>query len=484
MNHSNTLAIILGASKWPTATSLSAPASFKNSAQDFKNYLLSPEGINLQAANLLDLFDEPDPAPMILERIVKFLKDQRTIETVGSLLFYYVGHGAFEGNDYFLALRSTNTDLTAASSLRIRDLARAVLTNGSGMRRFLILDCCFAAAAYSAFQSPPLQVAVQRTQAELPSEGTALLCASGARDPALAPKDEPYTMFTGALLQTLKFGTLVGPPELSFVDVGDLATAYIRDKYANEAVRPEVHTPEKRKGDVALIPMFPNAAVRSDMSGRLLAVEKQVADLVQIVRESQRVPASQGSNPPTASSNEPMPLFTILSIEKILRFTSSDGQSVAHLQRLQKMRANAIATDFWVCTVSADGPITNLALDGDFSPALESRKDSGQLEIIAKYKAAIPLGKTFQLRLDYDINNSFSSPDEYIGHQVQHQTDKITLQIEFGVRKCLSAEVHRKFAGSIFRLETPVEKTASGSQLRTEIGNLRLGEEYRLAWRW
>jgi hypothetical protein len=179
-----------------------------------------------------------------------------------------------------------------------------------------------------------------------------------------------------------------------------------------------------------------------------------------------------------------MPLFTVLDIKKILRFTSPDGQHIAHLQRLQKTRANAMATELWVCSIGADGPITNIALDGDLAPALEFRKDAGTIEVIAKYRAAIPQGKIIELRLDYDINDSFPSPDEYIGHQVQHQTNKVTLEIEFGMRKCITASVHRKFAGSTYRTEIPVEKSETGSYLRTEITALRLGEEYRLAWRW
>jgi hypothetical protein len=296
-------------------------------------------------------------------------------------------------------------------------------------------------------------------------------------------------MFTGALLQILKFGTLVGPVEFSLADIGDLATALIREKYADEAVRPEVHTPEKKKGDVALIPLFPNAAMRVDATARLLAVEKQLADMVQLVRELQRsgtaITTTQGRSVESGSLvGQPLPLFTISSIEKLLHFTSPDGQAVAHLQRTQKMKANAIATEFWVCTVSADGPITNIALDGDFAPALELRQDAGQIEIIAKYRAAIPLGRLFELRLDYDINNAFLSPDEYIGHQVQHETNEVTLAIHFGARKCLSAEVHRRFAGSLFRLETPIERSASGSHIVTTLKDMRLGEEYRLAWRW
>jgi Caspase domain len=484
-DHSSTLAIILGASEWPHAPGLSAPTSFKNSAAEMGQYLRSPEGLYLRSDNVLDLFDSSDPAPKLLSTIVAFLREKSLTVKSTSLILYYVGHGAFVGEDYLLAIQSTDADLMGASSLRIRDLSRAILRNTSGMRRYLVLDCCFAAAAYAAFQSAPLQVAIQRTQVELPPEGTALLCASGSRDPALAPKDETYTMFTGALLQVLKFGTMAGPPEFSFVDVGELATAYLRDKYADEAVRPEVHTPEKRKGDVALIPIFPNPTLRSDTTSRLFAVEKQLAQLVQNFRELQRnPPPSQVPQASSPSADEPLPLFTVLEVQKILKFGGDDGQKDAHLRRLQKMRANAIATEFWICAISADGPITKLALDGDYNPALDFRKDAGQIDVVAKYPVAIPPKKIVELTLEYDITDSFPQNVEYLGHEVQHQTERVVIEVEFGVRKCLSGAIHRKYAGSIFRTEITVERSESGSRLRAEITNLKIGEEYRLVWTW
>ena len=180
-----------------------------------------PEGLYLRSDNVLDLFDSPQPAPELLKSIVGFLREKSLTIKSTSLILYYVGHGAFVGR-IISSDSSSDAELMGASSLRIRDLAKAILRNTSGMRRYLILDCCFAASAYAAFQTAPLQAAVQRTQVELPPEGTALCVASGARDPALAPKDETYTTFTGALLQVLKFGTMACPPEFSFVDIGEL----------------------------------------------------------------------------------------------------------------------------------------------------------------------------------------------------------------------------------------------------------------------
>src|ERR671927_1338211 len=201
-----TLVIILGASDFPGAPQLSANEAFKNSAADFKHYLLNKDGFALPVANLLNLFDSPAPVEMQDNEIGAFLR-ARSKDLEGSqnpardLIIYYVGHGGFftPGDQYFLALRNTKEGSEIISGYPIYVLANQLKENATHLRRFLILDCCFAATAYQAFQSGPLEVAKQKTLEELPSKGTALLCASGPRDPAKAPPGLRHTMFSGAL---------------------------------------------------------------------------------------------------------------------------------------------------------------------------------------------------------------------------------------------------------------------------------------------
>lgn len=261
-----TLAITLGAASWPNASQLSAPASFAASYAGFVQYLV--EDFELPRSNLLDLFDSPDPASVMAEQIYQFLCARVTHLPAASadlptLIVYYVGHGDFAGSDYLLAVKRTSLDLRGTTSLRMRDLAEAVRNGAPNIRRYLILDCCFAAAAYAEFQSGPVSAAAQRVKREFPSTGTALLCASGARDFALAPENDRLTMFTGALLDVLQSGSEMAPSLLSLRDVGTLVEAVIRKRHDNKAVRPQLHTPEQIEGDISLIPLFPNRAVRA-----------------------------------------------------------------------------------------------------------------------------------------------------------------------------------------------------------------------------
>jgi hypothetical protein len=260
-----TLAIILGASEFPKSPELGSNVAFLSSALDFKGYLLDPNGFALPEKNLLDLFDSPDPVTEQDEQVRTFLQTRvKELKDLGDLakdlILYYVGHGAFAdpGSQYFLALRDTKENSGSLSGYPIHSLARTLKQNAAQLRRYLILDCCFSAAAYQAFQSGPLEVARQQTQEELPPKGTALLCAAGARVPAKAPPGQRYTMFSGVLLHVLKKGFPDLPDRLSLGEVGRQTQSLIHDRFSDAAVRPEVLSPDQTRGDVADLPIFPN----------------------------------------------------------------------------------------------------------------------------------------------------------------------------------------------------------------------------------
>ena len=261
-----TLAVVLGASAWPLYSGFQSSPAFRNSAEAVRDYLLASSGLGLPGKNLKFLFDSHDDPPGILDEIMRFSRERIEVlrnggEDVTDIVVYYVGHGGFANpsSDYFLALRSTRTVDPYLSSLPIISLARTLNEVGRHLRRYLILDCCFAAAAYKTFQADgPLSVAAVKVTDAFPPSGTALLCASGAKDPAKAPANLDRTMFTGALLSVLEEGDRASPPLLSLQDVGYLVRQRILQTFATEGVRPEVLVPEQRHGRVDEIPIFPN----------------------------------------------------------------------------------------------------------------------------------------------------------------------------------------------------------------------------------
>jgi Caspase domain len=283
------LAIVLGASKWPEAPNLPPSELFANSARHFTEFLTSEEGFNIPSKNLLNLFDIEQSPNEIDSSISRFLIERQSeLNSAGApardLLIYYVGHGGFTADDqkYFLAVRTTRRDREGASSVRMSDLARTLKQDAKELRRYFVLDCCFAASAFVELQSTGVAEATRvKTLSEFPKKGTALLCASSAHDVALAPRGEQYTMFSGALLEVLKSGDPALDSRLSLEQLGERVREAIKRKYPDNSVRPEVSSPDQREGDVANIPLFPNLALESrQLRTRLSRLEKTVETIL------------------------------------------------------------------------------------------------------------------------------------------------------------------------------------------------------------
>jgi hypothetical protein len=260
-----TLAIVMGASEYRFADLEPLPAA-ANAAVAFLSYLTSKEGLNLPVRNVLDVFDSDKSPRDIDAEIAGFLKRrQDALKQKGlsarDLILYYVGHGGFTAGDqgYFLALRTTVKDHEGTSGLRMVDLAGTLSKSARDLRRFLILDCCFAGSADGFFQmSSPAESMRRKTLESFPRRGTALLCASSASNVALAPSKQPYTMFSGVLLDVLRKGRLTSDAAFSLNQVGAEVREGIQTQFTNEAVRPKVSSPDEREGDIADIPLFPN----------------------------------------------------------------------------------------------------------------------------------------------------------------------------------------------------------------------------------
>ncbi len=279
-----TLVILLGASEWPDYPLFQASGAFTNAAQRFKDYLLAPQQFALPPENLLDLFDSTKSADETDQAIGTFL-EQRTgalkaMDTPArDVLLYFVGHGGFIGSnqDYFLAARRTRVDNPRVSGIQIVALADTIKKKARHLRHFIILDCCYAAAAFGAFQSDPSQVAIVKTidafevkkKGEgFPRKGVALLCSSDQKTPSLLMPDNSCTIFSDALLNALATGNRFQQGFLSLRDVRELAEDILRDlpiqdQDVLQPPRPVVHSPDQSEGDVAEVPFFPNPAVKA-----------------------------------------------------------------------------------------------------------------------------------------------------------------------------------------------------------------------------
>jgi putative AlgH/UPF0301 family transcriptional regulator len=134
----------------------------------------------------------------------------------GLLLVYFAGHGVVDERTGELHLAVGNTDREAAYATAVpyEWIRRAVLDSPAS-RRVVILDCCYAGRAISSMSDDLTAVAD-----EVEIDRTCVLVATSPNRTALAPPDEKYTAFTGALVDVLRQGVPDGPDPL------DVATVY------------------------------------------------------------------------------------------------------------------------------------------------------------------------------------------------------------------------------------------------------------------
>jgi hypothetical protein len=261
-----TFVVMLGASRYPRDEKLSNE-QFLRSAKAVRQYFESRDTFSLPSDNLLWLFDSSEAPSHLDGRIRDFLRvasHRDESRRPRDVIVYYIGHGFFdEQKSYFLALQSLRPD-APDSNYRFQALQRAIKSEARHARKYLILDACYSGAASREWMSlnADAQLVLNEVAAEatddLPHNGTALLCATNRNDPARAPAKAEYTMFSGALLDVLQTETApAGGYRLSLRQLRDLAYDVIRHRYPNDAVRPEVHSPDQKDGDIAGISLFP-----------------------------------------------------------------------------------------------------------------------------------------------------------------------------------------------------------------------------------
>lgn len=271
------LLVLLGASEFPRRPDLSSPA-FASSHARIRAWLLDQaHGPVVEAADCLSLFDSPRSWPDQETELADWLDERlATRPEPTDLLIHYVGHGGFrdESRDYYLAIRATRPLNPFYSSIMVDSLWRALRTGARQLRRFLVIDACFSAAAARALMSPLEEVVkvrvkdlqevegAQAVQEAMPDRGTAVLCSSSAVEPSSLAGAEGLTQFTDGLLRALGAGSTAAGERLTLAELRGLIRAELRARYNTQAVLPELHAPDQRLGLPQDVPLFPNLARR------------------------------------------------------------------------------------------------------------------------------------------------------------------------------------------------------------------------------
>lgn len=262
----STLVVVLGASEFPRSR-LKPSKAFREASESLCSYFLS--GFELPIENLFAFFDSGyDPDTLDDQLATRLTNRMQQLDTAGTpamdLIVYYVGHGSFdEQRRYYLALRSTREENQSVSSLRFEALNTTLNTVGRSLRKFVIIDACFAGEA--AYTQSDVAVAVDqqiKLLPQTPRTGTAFLCSSSRDLVSEFLADESNTKFTKALCEALWDGDSELPPKVSFDQLQSLTERRLASG-SPDSSRPELHTPQQSEGNIARIPIFPNGPRRT-----------------------------------------------------------------------------------------------------------------------------------------------------------------------------------------------------------------------------
>jgi hypothetical protein len=274
-----TIALIFGASRWPNCPKFQDAPSLERSADAFIQYIQNEQGLSVPFRNIKSFFNSFDDPAEQLDQARAFVARRRQEcekgKPISDLIFYYAGHGDFEGEgrEFYLAIKRAHPDHPLLTNITAHSLGNWMRQTARDLRTYLIIDCCFAAALQHGFLSSPLGFAELRlgealpdpiasgTNGDMPTSGVALLAAAGANDAAFAPPNEPYTRFTATLLEVLDEGSERLPSALSLSDVHFLVDQRIRRRYS-DGPRPELRSLQQSRGRIELVPLFPNRAAR------------------------------------------------------------------------------------------------------------------------------------------------------------------------------------------------------------------------------
>lgn len=199
----------------------------------------------------------------------------------GLLIVYFAGHGIIDAatGELHLAIGSTDPDSAYATGVPYEWIRRDVHRSRSD-HRLVILDCCYAGRAIAGMDG------ATRIADRVEIERSCVIVAASANQIALAPPDERYTAFTGALLEVLGNGVDGGPDPLDVVSVFE---EILRMQHARGRPLPELRA--RNGGD--RIPLVHNAKAPTAieepwMATRSRTAREQSQRLGQVLKGSDR----------------------------------------------------------------------------------------------------------------------------------------------------------------------------------------------------
>ncbi|MET8779536.1 caspase family protein [Nocardia sp. NPDC004654] len=201
-------AVLVGVSRYPKMSEARQLPAVEASVLELAKLLCDKAIWGLPPENCVVLQNSADA-----DTVVQAIRSAASTAT-DALVFYYAGHGLSDpvmDDGLGLALSSSYEPGGTHTALRYEHVRREFLVQARAARRLVLLDCCWSGLAIpGAMGGEDGAVA-----SAVAIEGTAVLTACAATRKALSPPGEPYTAFTGALIDVLADGIPDAGPTLT-----------------------------------------------------------------------------------------------------------------------------------------------------------------------------------------------------------------------------------------------------------------------------
>jgi len=192
INPKDTKAILIGVSEYQDKANFVSAAPIKNNVPKIKALLQDPLILGLPDENIL-VYTQNERHDEILDGIESFL-DKEFTDTV---IFYFAGHGYKTKNgDFYMVTNNSRAKRIKYTSLPWSEI-KNILQKGNGIQqRFYLLDACHSGAATLSADDNVLEI----------EKGSALIAAASEDEKAYFDKNNTFTDFSNAFIQTLENG--------------------------------------------------------------------------------------------------------------------------------------------------------------------------------------------------------------------------------------------------------------------------------------
>lgn len=287
-----TLMMSLGGDRYPSSPHLVHEA-FGPSSRLLSGILMHAHFGIVGADDHLDLFDDdrswPDQLLAARTWMRGRLQDGRTTgRPAENVIVHYVGHGWFKPNsdDHLLTINHTDRDDKAVTSAALSGLNDMLKREARPLRRFYMLDACFAAASVRDLMADHGEVIERQVgqilrvwPEEVATRGVAALCSADKSSIASAKGQDSVTQFTDGLLAVLSQGEASFGDDMSLREVTLKLREVLEARYGEEMVHPVLVAPNDEEGGIAGVPLFPNLSRRGPVATVAARVVAFVGDL-------------------------------------------------------------------------------------------------------------------------------------------------------------------------------------------------------------